>query len=193
MTDCLVNCCTVGLTLLAAVYEIFVQVEGEGPRRKGGVPGEQRRACKVFCVIKVSVLAIHWSLVDGAAILLGWAEEKNVCCLIDKRCVVGVHTNREVMHIASRSSSASWLTCVAPLPSPSVETSLLCCLVEGRGDLPAKAADMLSVYFHWPAGRSAQDGFTELEVLNRALRLCSTPGTACPHLGAQLFRMVFLR
>ena len=40
MTICMVNCCTVGLTLLAAVYEVFVLVEGEGPRRKGGVPGE---------------------------------------------------------------------------------------------------------------------------------------------------------
>ena len=48
------------------------------------------RACKVFCVIKVPILAIHWLLVDGAAILLEWAEENNVCCLIDKRCVVGM-------------------------------------------------------------------------------------------------------
>lgn len=76
---------------------------------------------------------------------------------------------------------------------PSVAAALLCCLVEGRGDVPAKAADMLTVCFHWPGGARSQDGFTELEVLGQALRLCSTPGTACPQLGAQLFRMVLLR
>ena len=80
--------------------------------------------------------------------------------------------------------------CVSP---PSVASALLCCLTEGRGDIPAKAADMLITYFRWPGGAGAHDAFTVLEALNQALRLCSTPGAACPELGAQLFRMVFLR
>lgn len=79
---------------------------------------------------------------------------------------------------------------VSPL---SVASALLCCLIEGRGDIPAKAADMLIAYFHWPGGAGTHDGFTVLEVLNQALRLCSTPGAACPELGAQLFRMMLLR
>ena len=82
---------------------------------------------------------------------------------------------------------------MVPVSPPSAVAALLCCLIEGRGDIPGKAADMLTAYFRWPGGVRSQDDFTVLEVLNQALRLCSTPGTASPEIGAQLFRMVLLR
>ena len=96
MTARLVNCCTAGLILLAAVYEAFLQVEGEGLQRKGGVPGELRISVhdllccgSVCCGVSVN---LHWFCVDGTSILLNWAEERKVCCLRDKRCVVGMST-----------------------------------------------------------------------------------------------------